>query len=235
MTAPPMKYAEAPGMERRAAEIRPPAEDSATARVSLRATRRAATEAEREERFSGIVLGTSLGSEAAHCARSAERVSNRRTFRAVDLLRMTKQDGGDKPMGQSLEQFAAECRRILKDTPGPDGREKVRALVEEILKDDAFLAKHVGDDVPERKILYEDPELGFCILAHVHHGAKESAPHDHGPTWAIYGQAEGETVMSDWQVVEPGKVRHVRAYPLKPGMAKVYNEGDIHSPRREGA
>jgi hypothetical protein len=36
--------------------------------------------------------------------------------------------------------------------------------------------------------------------------------------------------MSDWQVVEPakdgtpGKVRHVRAYPLKPGMAKVYND-----------
>ena len=70
-------------------------------------------------------------------------------------------------MGQSLEQFAAECRRILKDTPGPDGREKVRALVEEVLKDDAFVAKHVGDDVPERKILYEDPQLGFCILAHV--------------------------------------------------------------------
>src|SRR6267143_226267 len=227
MTAPPMKYADAPGMERSAAEIRPPAEDSATARVSLRATRRAATDAEREESFSGIVLGTSLGSEPAHCASGAERVSNRRTFRAVDLLRMTNQDGGDKPMGQSLEQFAAECRRILKDTPGPDGREKVRALVEEVLKDDAFVAKHVGDDVPERKILYEDPDLGFCILAHVYHGAKESAPHDHGPTWAIYGQAASEQ--------KPGKVRHVRAYPLKRGMAHVYNEGDLHSPKREGS
>jgi len=159
----------------------------------------------------------------------------------VDLLRMTKQDGGDKPMGQSLEQFAAECRRILKDTPGPDGREKVRALVEEVLKDDAFVAKHVGDDVPERKILYEDPQLGFCILAHVYHGAKESAPHDHGPTWAIYGQAEGETLMNEWAMVEPaseqkpGKVRHVKAYPLKRGMAHVYNEGDLHSPKREGS
>src|SRR6266699_1741614 len=205
MTAPPMKYADAPGMERSAAEIRPPAEDSATARVSLRATRRAATDAEREESFSGIVLGTSLGSEPAHCASGAERVSNRRTFRVVDLLRMTKQDGGDKPMGQNLEQFAAECRRILKDTPGPD----------------------------EREILYEDPDLGFCILAHVYHGAKESAPHDHGPTWAIYGQAAGETLMNEWALVEPaseqkpGKVRHVRAYPLKRGMAHVYNEGDL--------
>src|SRR5437667_6867026 len=241
MTAPPMKYADAPGIERSAAELRPPAEDSATARVSLRATRRADADAEREEGFSGIVLGASLGAEPAHCASGAERVSNRRTFRVVDLLRMMKQDGGDKPMGQNLEQFAAECRRILKDTPGPDGREKVRALVEEILKDDAFVAKHVGDDVPERKILYEDPDLGFCILAHVYHGAKESAPHDHGLTWAIYGQAAGETLMTDYQKLATasegvtGKARPVRDYKLTPGDAYVYNEGDLHSPRREGA
>ena len=45
---------------------------------------------------------------------------------------------------------------------------------------------------------------------------------------------------NDWALVEPasetkpGKVRHVRSYPLKPGMAHVYNEGDLHSPRREG-
>jgi hypothetical protein len=47
-------------------------------------------------------------------------------------------------------------------------------------------------------------------------------------------------MMNDWAVVEPaseartGKVRHVRTYPLKPGMAHVYNEGDLHSPRRDG-
>jgi hypothetical protein len=29
-------------------------------------------------------------------------------------------------------------------------------------------------------------------------------------------------------------VRHVRDYKLSPGMAKVYNEGDLHSPRRDG-
>jgi hypothetical protein len=31
----------------------------------------------------------------------------------------------------------------------------------------------------------------------------------------------------------PGKVRHVRDYRLQPGAAHVYNEGDLHSPRRE--
>jgi hypothetical protein len=143
-------------------------------------------------------------------------------------------------MALTLEQFAAECRRILQAEPGPAGRQQVREVVQRALTDDAFIARHLGDDVPERRVLYEDPDLGFCILAHNYHGAKESAPHDHGPTWAIYGQARGETVMSDWTVLEPatqgkpGKVRLARSYPLKPGDAHVYNEGDVHSPRREG-
>jgi predicted metal-dependent enzyme (double-stranded beta helix superfamily) len=143
-------------------------------------------------------------------------------------------------MGHTLEQLAAKMRDILAAEPGPAGREKVRVLVQEVLTDEAFIATHLSDDVPERKILFEDPELGFCILAHVYKGARESNPHDHGPTWAIYGQARGETLMNDWALVElasetkPGKVRHVRSYPLKPGMAHVYNEGDLHSPRRDG-
>ena len=143
-------------------------------------------------------------------------------------------------MGYSLEQFAEGCHRILSDDPGPEGRKKVCALVQDVLQDDAFIAAHLGDDVPERKILYEDPKLGFCILAHVHNGAKESQPHDHGPSWAIYGQARGETVMSDWSLVapataeKPGKVSLSRTYTLKPGMAHVYNEGDLHSPKRSG-
>jgi len=143
-------------------------------------------------------------------------------------------------MSPTLEQLAAECRQILQTHPGPDGRRKVADAIQAALRDDAFVARHLGDDVPERKILYEDPTLGFCILAHNYQGAKESGPHDHGPSWAIYGQARGETVMSDWTVLEkaadgkPGKVRLARSYPLRPGDAHVYNEGDVHSPRREG-
>jgi hypothetical protein len=143
-------------------------------------------------------------------------------------------------MGYTLEQFADECREALKAEPGPAGRQKVCAIVQNIVRDAAFIAQHVGDDVPERKILYEDPELGFCILAHNYRGAKESNPHDHGPSWAIYGQAKGETAMTDWDLVAgatpatPGKVRRRRTYRLSPGMAYVYNEGDLHSPRRDG-
>jgi hypothetical protein len=143
-------------------------------------------------------------------------------------------------MGYTLEEFSSACHTILTEDPGPQGRTKVCALVRDVLKDQTFIATYLGDDESERKILYEDPELGFCILGHVYNGPKESAPHDHGPTWAIYGQAEGETLMHDWAKVEPatedkpGKVRHVRSYALKPGMAYLYNEGDLHSPKREG-
>ena len=144
-------------------------------------------------------------------------------------------------MGYTLEQFSADCHRALAADPGPDGRKKVCELVQKACTDKDFVAKHLPDDGPDRKILYEDPELGFCILGHVNNGAKQSPPHDHGPTWAIYGQAVGETVMTDWAKVSPasegqtGKVRYVRDYTLAPGAAYVYNEGDLHSPRRDAS
>jgi len=142
-------------------------------------------------------------------------------------------------MAYTLEQFSADAHQILKADPGPEGRKKVCELVSRACTDTDFVKKYLPDDGPDRKILYEDPELGFCILGHVYHGAKQSQPYDHGPTWAIYGQAVGETMMTDWAKVMPagegqiGKVRHVRDYSLKPGAAYVYNEGDLHSPRRE--
>ncbi len=141
-------------------------------------------------------------------------------------------------MTHTLEQFAARCHDILKAEPGPAGRDKVCALLRGVLTDQQFVARHFDDQTPDRKILYEDPKLGFCILTHYYKGAKESPPHDHGPSWAIYGQVRGETEMSDYELLEPaseekpGKVRRTRTYKLTPGVAHVYNEGDLHSPKR---
>jgi predicted metal-dependent enzyme (double-stranded beta helix superfamily) len=141
-------------------------------------------------------------------------------------------------MGFTLDHFASECRRILKEDPGRAGREQVRALVQEVLKDEKFLASYLNENTPDRQVIYEDSELGFCICAHLNRDAREANPHDHGSSWAIYGQAFGETEMSDWEVIEPaaegnpGKVRRARVYALKPGMAHIYNEGDVHSPKR---
>ena len=144
-------------------------------------------------------------------------------------------------MAYTLEQLSADCSAALHENSGPAGRENVRDFIAKACADSDFVATHfVSDDQEERKIIYEDPDLKFCILAHTYNGAKGSNPHDHGPSWAIYGQAVGETIMTDWECVEkptgdqPGKVRKVRDYSLTPGLAHVYHEGVLHSPRREG-
>lgn len=144
-------------------------------------------------------------------------------------------------MPHTLEQFAATCHQLLAAEPGPAGREKVRKLLEQVLADQAFIDQHLTDATGDREIIYEDARLGFCILAHHYKGAKHSPPHDHGPYWAIYGQARGETVMTDYALLEPasatkvGKVRPTKTYSLTPGIAHVYNEGDLHSPSRAGS
>lgn len=143
-------------------------------------------------------------------------------------------------MGATLEQFATDCHNILKAEPGPEGRAKVVEKLQDVLKDQAFVQQNVDPSVGARKVLYEDPELGFAILAHAYPGAAESKPHDHGPSWAIYGQAAGETEMTEWEIIEPasetkaGKVRPITKYALTPGKACLYNEGQLHSPRRDG-
>ena len=65
-------------------------------------------------------------------------------------------------------------------------------------------------------------------------------PHDHGESWAIYGQASEVTEMTDWKIVEkaegdkPNLVEPVRTYTMKPGDQHLYDVHDVHSPRRDG-
>jgi hypothetical protein len=147
---------------------------------------------------------------------------------------------GNRTMGYTLERFAADCRAALSKDPGRAGRELVRQYTEKACSDPEFVAQYLGPDADaERNLLYRDPDLHFCIFAHVYKGAKNSEPHDHGPSWAVYSQVSGVTEMTDWRLVEkaadgrPGRVEKVRTYNLTPGMAHLYNEGDLHSPRRE--
>ena len=149
--------------------------------------------------------------------------------------------GNMEHVGHTLENFAAQCHEFIKAEPGPAGRKKVCGLLSQVLADQQFVAKYVDTNSKERNILYQDADFGFCIIAHNYEGPKTSDPHDHGPSWAIYGQARGETAMNDWALLEaaseqkPGKVKHVRTYKLTPGVAHLYNEGDLHSPSRDAS
>ena len=43
---------------------------------------------------------------------------------------------------------------------------------------------------------------GFCICGHVYANEAIGFPHDHGSSWAVYGQASGETEMTDWEILK---------------------------------
>jgi hypothetical protein len=72
-------------------------------------------------------------------------------------------------MSYTLDQFAADCRAALLKDPGPAGREMVRQYTAKASTDPDFVASYLGPDADkDRRILYEDPDLHFCILAHVY-------------------------------------------------------------------
>lgn len=139
-------------------------------------------------------------------------------------------------MAYDLDQFIADCRTTLTQDAGPAGRETVRQNLERLLANKAFIAACCGDDQPRGlKVLYEDPKLGFQVLAHINDKARVSPPHDHGESWAIYGQATKYTEMTEWEHEDDGsdpkhaKLKAVKKYRLEPGMAGIYQDGAIHS------
>jgi hypothetical protein len=139
-------------------------------------------------------------------------------------------------MAYDLDQFVSDCRTSLSRDPGPAGREEVRANLERLLGNEEFIGQYCGDNAPRGlKVLYEDPELGFQILAHINDKARKSPPHDHGASWAIYGQATHYTDMIEWERLDDGgdphgaELRPAKTYRLMPGHAGIYQDGKIHS------
>jgi len=139
-------------------------------------------------------------------------------------------------MAYDPDQFIADCRTKLSRDPGPAGREQVRADLERLLSNADFVREYCGEDVPHGlKLLYEDKTLGFQVLAHINDKARVSPPHDHGASWAIYGQATHYTEMTEWEREDDGsdpkhaRLKPAKKYRLTPGHAGIYQDGKIHS------
>ena len=142
-------------------------------------------------------------------------------------------------MNRVLFDLSQKCRTWLVENPGPGGRKKIAVYLEQLLTDQNAVDSLVPFTAGERDLLYQDPDLGFCILAHNYAGPKTAPPHDHGPSWAIYAQVRGETEMCEYDLVQqatdntPGKVVVNKTYQMRPGDAYVYNEGVLHAPMRK--
>ena len=135
-----------------------------------------------------------------------------------------------------LKTAVASAHAALAAHNDPSGREQVRQLLEKLLTNKSFVDEAVGPAAPmgTRK-LYEDKDLGFVVLAHVNAKGHKSPPHDHGSSWAVYGQAIKYTDMSEYKRLDGGegegeaKLEKVKSYRLEPGRAGVYDVGAIHA------
>jgi predicted metal-dependent enzyme (double-stranded beta helix superfamily) len=142
---------------------------------------------------------------------------------------------GAVTMTYEFEAFCRDASAALSADPGVGGKEKIRVLLEELLKNKAFVNKVCGPDAElGTHQIYRDPEHDFVVLAHVNGPARKSPPHDHGSSWAIYGQADKYTEMSEYSRTDGGsgageaELKHERTYRLEPGMAGLYDVGAIH-------
>lgn len=139
-------------------------------------------------------------------------------------------------MAYTLEQFCKDCREAIRKDPGNGGREAIRDRLAELLKNQEFTAAHCA---PERArgtyTLYHDPETDFHVLSHCFDNGSKSPPHDHGKSWAIYGQVRHHTDITTWKRLDDGRTEgHAELavkeqYRLNPGQVGIYHPGDIHT------
>jgi hypothetical protein len=144
-------------------------------------------------------------------------------------------------MTYSISDLADDVHALLSQSDISQCSDELCELVSKVLNDPEFISDNLLDRVARekpREVLYENDELGFCICGHVYGDQAIGKPHDHGSSWAIYGQAEGTTEMTDWRIVKAGKgeepsiVEPFKTYIMKPGDAHFYGVGDVHSPKR---
>ncbi|MCR9254860.1 MAG: hypothetical protein NXI16_02055 [Alphaproteobacteria bacterium] len=139
-------------------------------------------------------------------------------------------------MSYAFDQFIEDCREALRTDPGTPGIQAVTDNMRKLLENKAFVDQHFG---PEAEIgvhrLHEDAEMDFVVLAHVNDPARKSPPHDHGESWAVYGQTVGHTDMTCFERVDGGEgagdaeLKVTDTYRLEVGEVGMYDVGEIHA------
>ena len=139
-------------------------------------------------------------------------------------------------MAYSLEHFSRDCGAALESgKPLQQNLDQIALHLRDLLKNPDFVAATFTPDTPPGKvILYHDKELDFYIGAHTQQAGKGGAPHSHGESWAVYGNATGFTDMTEWRRVNPESEDHAvlevsDKYSIGPGQSRAYGPNTIHS------
>jgi len=138
-------------------------------------------------------------------------------------------------MGYSLQDFARDTREILKAGSSRAQVEKVKTKMEQLLVDPGFVKQYFSDEQPKGLKRIHIDATGFEIMTYRYDEARKSNPHDHGDSWAIYGQVAEYTEMTLWQRTDDGsdsevaKLKAGTPYRLVPGKAGVYYGRELHS------
>ena len=88
---------------------------------------------------------------------------------------------------------------------------------------------------PSLKLIALKRELGEnTYLENIFNEGKTSPPHDHGASWAVYGQAKKFTDMTEWNRWDDkskdgyAEIKFSKKYRLDPGMAGKFGPHEIH-------
>ena len=137
-------------------------------------------------------------------------------------------------MDDIVAKLASDCSDLLKADPGPAGRARVAELLSEVISNPENVDALIPPTAGERDVLYKDPDLGFCILAHQYNAAKKSSPHDHGGSWAIVTAVQGCELHRTYQLdsASTGDNLVLSRGPdidVRPGQSIAMMPDDIHS------
>lgn len=139
-------------------------------------------------------------------------------------------------MAYTLDQFCDDCHAIIQGaTRIEDGLPRVAEKLKQLLVNPAFVAETFQEETPPgKRVLHHDPDTDVYVMAHVQQAGKGGSPHSHGASWAIYGNARGDTHMTEWRRVNPESedqavLEIADKYALGPGQSRAYGPGVIHS------
>ena len=136
-------------------------------------------------------------------------------------------------MNAAFDRFTTDLVTALKER-GIDGLPEIARALRPLLRDSEFAVLAFPDPAIRKRVLFHDTDTDVYVLAHIHEAGKRGRPHSHGASWAIYGNVDGVTDMTEWRRINPESEPHAvlepsSHYRLGPGDSRAYPPYLIHS------